>query len=179
VGELRACGRVASIGAPHADARGRWSELAIEGAEPLRISSLEHVPLPIAVGDVVSIRLLFETAGIHPVAHGTLAAADGRVLGAFSDGGEIGWAPGWELAVGRVFRRGTRHMSGGAASEERELDLAYAGSRVSLRSNAWKRLCTDDGEWVATGGAHSWTRGLLPPDASTYETYALMRVVDR
>jgi hypothetical protein len=177
---VEVCGRVGSLTAPAQGATERRWALAIEGSQSAFLVSFpENVPPPIATGDVVSIRLRTETIRIHRVVHGTLADAGGRLLGAFSDGGDAAWAPGWSVEIGRVVARGEPHMRGGARSEDREISLAYAGSRVRVPYGRWLRFCSDDGDWVVTGAAHSWTRGMLPPDAATYHTFALMRVVDR
>jgi hypothetical protein len=45
----------------------------------------------------------------------------------------------------------------------------------AVGGNLWRRLYTAEGPWWITGHAVAWGPGNLPPDASSYFRYALVR----
>lgn len=133
---------------------------------------------PIQAGDEVGVRWERRRLGFHRVEAIGLIDAAGRVVYASSGSGDPRYAPGWYIEVGDVRTRGEPHTTGGARRERRWL-LVARGDAVAFVAEdepGARLLTTSDGTYAVWGHATSWTPGVLPPEASTYEAYTIRRV---
>ena len=177
LGETAFCGEVEAI-----RAEGGESVVVVRapGSEPrqLRVRLQPNIPIPFSVKDTISVRTRTSRRRISLVLEATVADAQGRLLIGYSQKGDTAFAPGWTFAEGpdklvdpprgRAARRRMLHVS-----------LAYTGKTARVSSGTWRRLATSDGDWAVTGGAVRWTKGILPPDAASYDYFTIVRLLPR
>lgn len=124
---------------------------------------------PLSVGMRLQTRIRHEVIGIHPVANACVTEESGAVLLACSGRGAPEFAPGWTIAVGPELRR-----AGGRV--EFWVALEHVDRRVYVAANAWRRLDAAGASWLVCGHAVGWDpRQPLPPDASSYHCYWILR----
>jgi hypothetical protein len=169
-----------------ADADPRWGVTRVvvrgdpgEQEYELRLTLPRGVAAPLRVGERVVARARTQILGIHPVVDVTLIV-DGELRLARSGQGAAATAPGWRIAPPAVRYEAPPQVMGMA----RRLDLpvlfrrAAGGPQGAVAGNLWRSLETGEagGErWWISGHAVAWGPGMLPPDASTYFAFALVR----
>lgn len=146
-------------------ADGRTVELGLSGSGTLAV----------AIGDEVMVKWRTQHMGIHTVSDLGLVDRNHRVIYASSGNGDVTFAPGWYTEAKGVAERSSPHMRGGARRESRWLLVARGeAAAVVQQSDGARRLVTDDGEYVVSGSALTWSAGKRPPDSSSYETFGLV-----
>lgn len=138
----------------------------------------DPIVLPFTVGDDLVVRTASAVLGIHLVQHAMVATADGELLIGQSGDGDASYAPGWSVDVRSIARGPTQPGSGGGIAARIDLwvVLGHQGRTARVTANAWRRLATPDGSWWVSGNAQGWEPGKpIPPDASTYHAYTVVR----
>jgi len=175
-GELN--GEVIVIVPAPADASGRAKgSLRIEAADGRVVELPLSGPgtLALAPGDEVKVRWRVRHHGIHLVRELGVLDRNHRVIYASSGSGDASFAPGWYVEAKDVAERSEPRMKGGAARESRWLVLAKGDASALVKeSEGARRLVTPEGDYAVSGSAISWSDGMLPPDASSYESFGLV-----
>ncbi len=175
-GERKVCGKVIEL----QKIPGRW-RVVLSGPGPVDDRSFllelpENVPLPLSVGDVIGATLNLKVVKIHRTLEGTIVDEKGKLLLGFSQDGNASFAPGWTFSRGRVVSTDKPHAADGARRQTHRVKLGYQGKVADAEPNTWRKLATDDGEWVVVGSAVSWTQGKLPPDAGDHASFTVVRL---
>ncbi len=129
---------------------------------------------PVAVGERIELASRSEVLGIHPVTDLWIRCG-GELRLASSDSGDPEIAVGWEIRAPELAEAPPANANGMAARIDQPVLLRRLGALGAVGGNLWRRLMTPEGPWWITGHAVDWGPGNLPPDASSYLSYALIR----
>jgi len=172
------CGRVTSISPGDKGKRVVLLALGSPATISLDVRLPPEVPLPFAIDDHIAVRVVVRHIRIHRVVEATLVDDAGRLLLGVSEDGDAAFAPGWRIEKGAVTKTYKPHMRGGAKRRDHGLVMTYGDKGAFTKPGGWRKLVTRDGTFLVSGRAESWTDGPRPPDASSYSTYAIVRLRD-
>ncbi len=129
---------------------------------------------PVAVGEPIEVASRSEVLGIHPVTDLWICSG-GELRLASSDKGDPHLALGWEICAPELAEAPPAMANGMAVRIDPPVLFRHRGALGAVGGNLWRRLMTPEGSWWISGHAVDWGLGNLPPDASTYLRYSLIR----
>jgi len=132
------------------------------------------VTAPVTVGERIEAHTSSQVLGIHPVTDLWIRAG-GELRLASSDKGDPAIAIGWEIRAPQLSEAPPPKANGMATRVDQAVLFRRGDVFATVGGNLWRWLATADGSWWITGHAVAWGPGNLPPDASTYFRYALIR----
>jgi hypothetical protein len=149
-------GRVTAIGAETETVlcNAGFRRIDVLGATPaesghfsLLLEPAAAAPLPFAVGDVISARLIALPRGQTTIYDAVVTDASGALLLALSNRGDATLAPGWAFSVAP--------HPGNTSNAPRvyPVTLGHNGRAVTLPPDAWQSFAGADGRWWVLGSA--------------------------
>ena len=132
------------------------------------------VVTPVAVGERIEAHTSSQVLGVHPLTDLWIRAG-GELRLASSDRGDPMIAVGWEISAPQVYDPPPPKDDGMATRVEQAVLFRHGEVFATVRGNLWRWFSTAEGPWWISGHAVAWGPGNLPPDASTYFRYALVR----
>ena len=163
--------------APGADERRASSRILLStpgGQRELLLVLPRGVEAPVAVGERIEAHTESRVLGIHPVTDLWIVAG-GELRLASSDSGDPAIAIGWEIGAPQPSDAPPPRANGMATRVEQAVLFRRREALGRVGGNLWRCLETAEGPWWISGHAVAWGPGNLPPDASSYFRYALVR----
>ncbi len=145
-----------------------------DGARELLLVLPRGVDAPVAVGERIEAHTESRVLGIHPLTDLWIRAG-GELRLASSDSGDPAIANGWEIGAPQPAEAPPPKANGMATRVDQAVLFRRGEVLGAVGGNLWRCLYTAEGPWWITGHAVAWGPGNLPPDASSYFRYALVR----
>lgn len=163
--------------APGTDGRRAGSRILLTSPNGLRELLLvlpRGVTAPVAVGERIEAHTESRVLGIHPITDLWICAG-GELRLASSDSGDPAIAIGWEIGAPQLSEAPPPKANGMATRVDQPVLFRRGEAFGAVGGNLWRCLETVEGPWWITGHAVAWGPGNLPPDASSYSRYSLVR----
>jgi len=180
---------------PHGELLGKVTAIVpgtVEAPGSVRIEAADGTAVELALSGPGTLVLAVDdevavTWSVAPVGRDSIAESlglldrDRRVIYASGiDFDAAALAPGWSVQSKGVAERGKRWMGRGAREESRWVVVALGeATAVVKQSDPMRRLATAHGEYAVSASAITWTRGVQPSEASSYESFDLVRLPAR
>ncbi len=129
--------------------------------------------VPLQVGESIEACVRTRVHGIHPVSDLCIRSGDKLRL-VSSETGDPGLAPGWQIGPPELKNPPPSQDNGMANRVTMPVTFCQGSSVGVAEGHLWRRLETAEGAWWINGYAVSWGPGLLPPDAGSYFSYAMI-----